>query len=444
MPIDPVRDAAVNILLRVLEQDAYLDILLDKTLRKKTFAPRGRRFLTQLVYGTTRHRRLCEHALLPVLHDPLEKLPPPIRVILVMGAYQGLFLNQVTPPALVHTSVELAKRHGHAGTARLVNAVLKRIPHAVDEIALPDASECLVEHLAVRHSYPDWMVRRWVEQFGPEAAETLCRVLNEQSLPTLRVNTLRTDVDTLKQSLAKAECTAEKRTRVPEELTVTAGEPPARTKLFPEGLYLVQDAASMLPAHAMEPKSGESILDLCAAPGTKTTQLAQLAGGEAAVTACDVHWHKLLRVRENVERLGFTDIVVAGADGTKPPFMPGSFDRVLVDAPCTGYGTIRRHPDIKWRARPDDAQRLRETQAALLRSAVRLCKNGGLIVYSVCTFTPEETQQVVGPVVDEGDVALEDGPDWMNEWKSATGTYRTLPHESGLDGFYLTRLRKRS
>ena len=200
----------------------------------------------------------------------------------------------------------------------------------------------------------------------------------------------------------------------------------------------------MLPPHLLEPRPGETVLDMCAAPGAKTTHLAQLAEDRAQIAAMDVHLRKLGLLRQNADRLGVSCIRAVHGDGQRPPFPCACFDRILVDAPCTGWGTLRRHPDLKWRTAPDQPERLSVLQRALLRAAVQRCKNGGLIVYAVCTFSRQETCDVVRAIVDETNVAPEDGPAWLDQWKSDQGQYQTLPTGEGLDGFFLTRLRKAS
>ena len=197
----------------------------------------------------------------------------------------------------------------------------------------------------------------------------------------------------------------------------------------------------MLPPHLLEPAPGERVLDLCAAPGVKTTHLAQLTDDRAWVVAIDVHAGKLRLVRENAARLGLTCIRTLCAQGQAPPFA-GGFDRILVDAPCSGLGALRRRPDLKWRITETAPARMAALQADLLRSAVQLCKNGGVVVYSVCTFTREETDGVRDACLAEGGVVAEDGPEWMSPWRTRPGTYRTDPLDGPLDGFYLTRLRK--
>ncbi len=445
MPVDPVRDAAIDVLLRVFERGAFLNLSLDKTLRRKTdLSERGARFLTQLVYGTTRHAGLCDYIVQPLLHQPLDELPTPIRMIMRMGAFQALFCRQVTFPAMVHTSVDLAKKRGHIGTSRLVNAVLKRIPQSIEQIVFPDHDTQPVEFLSARYSIVPWIVTAWIDEYGFAGAETLCVAADTEAPRTLRVNTLRTDRATVLQVLEKAGLSAEADPVVPEAITLNDGHLSTRSKIFQHGDIYIQDTSSMLPPHLLEPQAGESILDLCAAPGGKTTHLAQLTGDAAQIVALDLPFRKLGLVQENAARLQLDSIRCVAGDGLCAPFPAGSFDRVLVDAPCTGLGTLRRHPELKQRVRPEDPARLALEQIALLRSALGLCKNGGLIVYSVCTVTREETERVIGAILDDGGVVPEDGPEWFNQWKIETGRYRILPNTAQWDGYFLTRLRKRS
>lgn len=441
MPVDPVRDAAIDVLLRVFERGVHLDVALDKTLSRKAIGDRGRRFLTQLVYGTVRHKLLCDHVLAKACRQPLDQLPAPIRTILEMGVFQSLFCNQVTPPAMVHTAVDLAKRRGHAGTARLVNAVLRHVPASLEAVDLPDPAVALEAYLSVRYSMPLWLVALWIEEHGAAVAESLCAASNTQALTTLRVNTLKTSVEELTERLNRAGIKTAKRTEIPEELTVVEGRPPLRSKWFEQGHFILQDPASMLAAHLLEPEPGERVLDLCAAPGGKTTHLAQRAHGEALVVAMDIEYRRLDALLENMARLEMPGISMVCGDGAQAPFR-GGFDRVLVDAPCSGLGTLRRHPDLKWHMTRDALPRLAQLQRALLRSAVGLCKNGGRIVYSVCTFTKQETRDLIQAVVGDGPVRLEDGPEHLDRWRIAQGQYQTLPLNEALDGFFLTRLQK--
>ena len=443
MPIDPVRDAAIDVLLRVFdERNMHLDTSLDKTLRRKAPSDRGRRFLTQIVYGTVRHKLLCDHVLKMLCTQPLHKLPLPILTILRMAVFQALFCNQVTTPAMVHTSVELAKKRGHAGTARLVNAILRKAPKSIDEVLLPNMEKDAEQYLSVRYSIPDWLISLWKSRFGMEQLERICQTVNDPAPSCLRVNTLHDDHMSLQERLEKSGIFTQKVTSIPEELTLTDGKSPLRSKWYQDGQFIMQDPASMLAPHLLSPEKGEFILDLCAAPGGKSTHIAQLTSDQAPIVAMEINSRKIHAILENVERLDINSLFVLTGDGTSPPFSRESFDRVLVDAPCSGLGTLRRHPDLKWRCNPETLSRLAVLQESLLRSAINLCKNGGCIVYSVCTYTSQETEQITHAILADGQVQLEEGPELLNPWKIAKGQYQTNPIDAALDGFYLTRFRK--
>lgn len=438
---DIARDTAVQVLVRVFEEGARLDAALDKALRRRGVKDRGRRFLTQLAYGAVRHKLLCDYVLARRLHQPLENLPGAIRAILRMGVFQALFCSQVTFPAMVHTSVDLAKHRGHAGTARLVNAVLRRAPQTLEAAQLPPREKDLARHLSVRYSLPEWIVEQWIAELGEPAAEGLCAASNETAPVGLRANTFRLSAPDLAGLIGEG---AVHRTMIPEEVTLGSHHPPpAGSKRFDQGDFLIQDPASLLPAHLLEPRRSEKILDICAAPGGKATHIAQLTGGQSLVAGLDIDARRLARVCENAARMGIPGVTAICGDGAAPPLAP-VFDRVLVDAPCTGLGTLRRHPDLKWRVTPETPARLAALQLKLLRNGIGLCKNEGVIVYSVCTFSRAETHAVVDGILATEGVRLEDGPEWLNQWKIGTGRYQTLPIPAGLDGFFLTRLRKAS
>lgn len=443
MPVDVVRDAAIDVLLRVFERNMHLDVSLDKTIKRRgdQISERGRRFLTQLVYGTTRHVTLCDHVLRKLCTQPLEKLPLPVLLVLRMAVYQSLFLDQVTHPAMVHTSVDLARKRGHAGLAKVANAVLRKCPQRMEDVRLPDREKDLARFLSVRYSLPRWLADLWLAEHGPDGAERIAIASSEQAAVSLRVNTLRTTREALQQDLAASGILTSAQTSLPDELTVLSGDGLTKSKRFQQGFYTLQDPASMLPPLLMEPAAGERVLDCCAAPGGKATYLAQLTANQAKVVAMDASPWRMLKVRDNAERLGVEVTCLAG-DAARPP-LAGKFDKVLVDAPCSGLGTLRRHPDLKWHMEPAAISRLAEQQKALLRSAARLCKNNGLIVYSVCTNTRQETREVVQALLSEGALTLEDGPEILEPWKLEQGQYATLP-SGAWDGFFLTRFRKRS
>ena len=444
MPVDPVRDAAIDTLIRIFEKGARSNQAIERTISRRgsRLSARGRRFMSQLVYGTTRHTSLADHVLRDVLTTPINELPLPIRLILRMGVFQCLFMDTVTVPAMVHTSVDLAKKKGHAGTARLVNAVLKRIPKTLEEIEFPSLDETPDRYLSVRYSLEKWLCARWIEEYGFEKAEAICKASNEEAPTAIRVNTTVTDRDSLITDLAKLEIIATPCDPIPDALLLDSTAP-VNSKIFQEGHFYIQDPASMLPPHLLDPQPGELILDMCAAPGGKSTHIAQLTNNEARVIANDVGGPGYWRIAENIERLQVKNITPVISDANLLPFT-GPFDRVLLDAPCTGMGTFRRHPELKFRMGPKAPRRLAKKQMALLRSAYEVCKNGGVLVYSVCTFSPEETELIAKDITGELPLTLEDGAAWLDTWKISKGQYKIVPGPGPLDGFYLMRLRKQS
>lgn len=444
MAVDPVRDAAIEVLLRVFEKGHKTNEAIERTISRKgsRLSSRGRRFMTQLVYGTTRYKNLCDYILEPLLNQPIDKLPISIRMILRMGVYQAIFLNSVTFPSMVHTAVDLAKKWGHAGTARLCNAVLKRVPQALEDAVLPDKEEDFAFYLSIRYSLENWLCQRWVEIYGNEEAESICAASNIEAPHSIRVNTTVTDRDALLKQLTKLEVAATPHEVIPDAITL--GDPvPVKSKAFQQGQFYIQDPASMLPPHLLAPEAGETVLDMCASPGGKSTHIAQLTDCKAHVICNDLGGKNYWRIHENIERLQLSQLELVISDATSLPFT-GPFDRVMLDAPCTGMGTFRRHPELKYRMGPKAPRKLAKTQLKLLRSAIEVCKIGGVVVYSVCTFSQEETEELATAVMGELPVTLEDGPAWLDTWKIKTGQYRILPNKDQLDGFFLMRLRKQS
>ncbi|MFA7691348.1 MAG: 16S rRNA (cytosine(967)-C(5))-methyltransferase RsmB [Candidatus Hydrogenedentales bacterium] len=444
MAVDLVRDTAIHILMGVLLHNKHVDVSIDRKLRRGKYSPQGSRFLTHLVYGVVRHKTLCDYVLSDLCSQPLDELPIAVLMILRMGVFQQLFCDNVTRPAMVHTSVDLAKRHSHPGLARLVNAVLRRVPDSLEQLVLPDKDTDLVEFLRVRYSTPRWMIRLWIQLFGEVEAERFCEICSRPAPLTLRVNTRVTTRDAAAEALTKSGVSVSVVHEDFEALQVEGGVDPLKTQWFKEGHFMVQNPASMLPSRLTCVEAGQTILDMCAAPGGKTTHLAALSNDEARLIALERFPTRVGKIEENCLRLGIHSVQALCGDGLTPPFKAESFDTIIVDAPCSGLGTLRRHPEIKWRSGPDSILELAEIQRAMLRKAVQLCKNGGLIVYSVCTLTPEETVDVVSEIVGDGVCMPEDGPELFNSWKTRTGQYQTNPLDAAWDGFFLTRFRKQS
>ncbi|MCX8065629.1 MAG: 16S rRNA (cytosine(967)-C(5))-methyltransferase RsmB [Candidatus Hydrogenedentes bacterium] len=440
--VDLVRAGVINTLLRWEDTKLPIDECISKTLKRKGFSTKGRRFFANLIYGTLRNLYFLDYIISKYSFKPLETLPKPIQYILRIAVYQLFFCTQVTRPASVHTSVELARAFGHIGLAKLVNAILRNIPEKLEEIPLPNREEDEYQFLSIKYSIPVWILREYEKNFGKKTLEEFCIATTEVPFMAVRTNTTLISREELQKRLSKIGIETQHLTPIPEELSLPPTYLLIECPLFKQGLYTIQDPASMMCGHALQPKPYEKIADICSAPGTKATHIAELTSSTAKVYALDINSKRILRIKENIRRLKLKNIFTLVADGTSLPFQDETFDKVILDAPCSGLGTIRRNPDLKYNASKESVIRLAILQKKLLGEAIRICRKGGIIVYSVCTFTEEETRKVVESFINHNKVLPIDGPELLEQWKIGTGTYQTLPTKNLLDGFFLTILQK--
>jgi 16S rRNA (cytosine967-C5)-methyltransferase len=437
---------ALEILRRVDEDGAYADRLLEVLLDRTGLAPRDRGLATELVLGTLRWQRWLDWQLAGVCRRPLDALAPWLRALLRVSAYQLAHLARVPAHAAVHEAVELAKGRRPRGAETLVNGVLRALTARPLPWPEPDAPGDPAEALALRLSQPTWLVRRWWARFGPTETEALARVLNTPPPLVVRVNTLRATPAEVEVALARTGAGVTPGRFAPEALVLAGAGDPRELPPLVEGLAAVQDEAAMVVGHALDPRPGETVADVCAAPGTKTTHLAALMGNRGRVLAADPQPRRVARLREACRRLGVTIAEVREADaGTLARDVGPVCDRVLVDAPCSNLGVIRRNPDGKWRRHEADLERLAAVQGAILDAAAGLVRPGGIVVYATCSLEPEENEAVVGafrlrrpafapdPLPPSVPVACREAPDRL----------RMTPHRHGSDGFTAHRLRRR-
>lgn len=431
------------VLSRVDRGGAFANLLLRSVLDRARLSEADAALATELVLGVLRHLRRVDWSLEGVLRHGIADLPPRIRAVLRTAAYQLLFLPRVPAYAAVDEAVGLARVHGHAGTARLANAVLRRIA-AHGERALPSGPPA--ERLAVEHSHPRWLLDRWITRWGEAETEALCRTNLSPPPATARVNTLRWSAPEAVAHLRSAGVTAAP-TALPEGVHL-AGPLSERTRLVEGGWLTMQDLGAMLVTHVLDPQPEETVLDGAAAPGGKTTHIAERMRNRGRIIACDVHAGKLRRLSARVAAMGITIVEAHDRDARElGGAMPGAGDRLLLDLPCTGLGVVRRRPDIKWRVRPGDLPTLAALQGAILRGALAALRPGGILVYSVCSPEPEEGPDVVAAFLREHrEVELEGFalPEEVRSAGGATGTALLLPHRHGTDGFFIARLRVRA
>ena len=438
----PARAVAAQVLERVETDAAFADLALDAELRRRPLAPRDAALATELVYGTLRWQRYLDWILAPHSRRRLPTLDPRVRVILRMTAYQIAFLERVPAFAAVNDAVTLARRA--PGLAEYVNAVLRAFARRGAAEREPPLPRDPVDALATRCSFPTWVAGRWLARYGAEEAEALMRALNARPPLTVRVNTLRTSREQLAVRLAEEERVPTRATPLaPEGLVVEDGGDPGGWRAFVEGACVVQDEASMLVARLLEPAAGTTIADVCAAPGTKTTHLAQLMGDRGRVLAFDPQPGRLARVAEAAARLGVTIAeTVAGTVEALAPHWAGGCDGVLVDAPCSNLGVLRRNPEVKWRRQLADLAAASERQRGILTAAAVLVRPGGRLVYATCSLEPEENDEVARAFLAAHPAFAVEPPATWPVAPDAAGFVRCLPHRHGTDGFTAIRFRR--
>lgn len=406
MPASPARRAAFRVIRRVFEQEAFADQAF--RAEAEGLDARERAFARQLAFGTVQRLRALDHVAQELTGR--KKLDPPVRAALRLGLFQLLFLDGVPAHAAVAETVELAKRSRGSG---LVNAVLRRA--ATEGRALLDAAP-----EEVRESYPGWLAQLWRGAYGEQAASQLMRRLNEPIELALRANALRTTPDELAAAIGG---------RVhgdgaPDAVIVDGPFDAHGHPLWQQGHYMPQSRSSQAVARMLDPQPGERVLDLCAAPGGKSTHLAALMQGEGEVVSVEHHEGRADQLRTTAERMGASIVRVDVADAAEPR-TDGPFDRVLVDPPCSGLGTLQARPDLRWRMSPDRIAGLVTEQRRILGAALGAVRPGGVVVWSTCTLDPAENAELVA------------GLDGFAVERAVT----LLPHETLSAGFELTRLR---
>jgi 16S rRNA (cytosine967-C5)-methyltransferase len=438
----PARAVAARVLERVEADASFADLALERELDARQLPARDSALATELAYGTLRWQRYLDWILAPHSRRPLDTLDPRVRVILRMTAYQIARLERVPPFAAVNDAVALAPRT--PGVSAFVNAVLRSFARRGEREREPAPPRDPIDALATRCSFPTWLAERWVTRYGHDEAEALMRALNERPPLTLRANVLRTSRDALAQRLAAEEGLAGRPTPyAPEGLVVGPGGAPSAWRAFGDGGFAVQDEASMLVARLLAPEPGSTVADVCAAPGTKATHVAELMADRGRVLAFDREPARLARVAEAADRLGLT--IIDAREGPVETLASGfaaACDGVLVDAPCSNLGVLRRNPEVKWRRQPADLSAASRRQSEILAAAATMVKPGGRLVYATCSLEPEENETVVHTFLKSRPDFANDPPPAFPVPLDADGWLRCLPHRHGTDGFTAVRFRR--
>jgi 16S rRNA (cytosine967-C5)-methyltransferase len=384
--VTTTRGLAVEALVRI-DDGAYAHILVPEMLRKAELEARDRALVTDLVYGTVRMRRAVDYLLTPLSSRPLETLDSQVRAALRLGAFQ--LLMGMPPHAAVGETVEAVEKHARG----YVNGTLRSLTRAGPPWKVPAGDD--IASIGLRTSHPDWIVQTLVDEFGITDALATLRLNDEPPPVTLRVNNTRADVAEIADALRAAGAEVEVGALVPEALLVRRAGDLGALPALRDGRVTPQDQASQAVVALLDPQPGDRVLDLAAAPGGKATATAERLHHDGLVVACDLHPGRVHALMRAARRVQSEDLVVPlVADGRHPPVRDAAFDRVLLDAPCTGLGVLRRRPDARWRVQPKDVDALAALQREMLRAAARTVRPGGRLVYSVCTLTRPETMGV--------------------------------------------------
>jgi 16S rRNA (cytosine967-C5)-methyltransferase len=436
------RGIAVKILNRIERTDSYLDKLLDVELNSGELNDLDKRFLTELTHGVVRWKTRLDFIIEQFCKNKFAMQDPNIRNAMRVALYQILFLSKIPHAAAVNEAVEFVKKIRGQKAANLVNAVLRNIIRNLNKLPTPDHETDPVQYLSIMYSHPSWMVKRWVDRYGLYETEQLLSANNERPTIVVRANTLKTTADELVKLFEERNIRNTRSKYLENFIKVGHLSGIYNLDLFEKGYFSVQDESSGLVVKLLDPKPGETVIDLCSAPGGKTTFIGELMKNQGKIIAVDKYEHRLNLVKQSCERLGVENVEFIPKDALEVDVEPA--DKVLVDAPCSGLGVIQKKPDIKWQRELSDIRNLAKTQIELLEKASKLVKNGGVIVYSTCTIEPEENIEVVKEFLSRHpEFKIDDARNYLpSDIVNGEGCMETYPHKHDMDGGFAVRLIK--
>jgi 16S rRNA (cytosine967-C5)-methyltransferase len=450
--LDEVRNSALSI-LNALDKNRFqtLDTVFETALGKKTpFTKRDRAFVQTLVYGVLRWRSRIDWVVAHFSKTRLDKVDPKVLNILRLALFQIIYLSRVPTSAAVNTSVEMTKYYAAPWVAGYVNGLLRNVAKSYQRVPYPDMDKDPVSAIAVKKSFPKWLIKRWLGRFGLNEIVSLCDAINTIPPITVRTNTLKTNRKTLAKLLEAYTEKIEITEYSPDGIRFFSPKVPiSEIEAYKHGHFQVQDEASQLVSLFLNPQPGETVLDACAGLGGKTGHMAQLMKKRGTLTALDIDNKKLFRLKTEMHRLGIHIVDTTSHDLSKPlaPEKYNMFDRILLDAPCSGLGVLRRHPDAKWDSSKQNLTYHQKKQSTMLGNLANLVKPSGVLVYSVCSMEPEENEHVIKGflnkhkefVIESSTMGL---PSKAYQRLTNNGYLKTMPHLHGMDGFFWVCLKR--
>lgn len=431
-----VREKVAQILTDIEKDDTYLQLALKKEL--DTLEAKDKGFANELIYGTIKWRLRLDYVLDQFSKTPVKKMKPFVRQLMRMSVYQILFLDKVPASAAINEAVKIMHKRKMSNLSGFVNGVLRNIDRNKLEITYPN--------LSVYYSIPEWIITRWMKYYGEMETKAICESLSQRARVCIRINTLKITKDKVKALLSEEGITVLEEGFLPESLYIHAPSGIHHSPSFKAGLWTVQDESAMLVGHVLGPEKGDEILDVCSAPGGKTVHLAELMQNEGHIIGADIHEHKIELIEKNAKRLGASIVEGRLQDGMLiNEDWKEKFDKILLDAPCSGLGIIKRKPDIRYAKDETAIRDINNIQRKLLKNAINYLKKDGILVYSTCTLTQEENQNMVEYALSLGlqlDAIPYDMPACLKPYIKDNAYIEILPHVTDTDGFFMARFRK--
>lgn len=438
-----IRGLATKILTRIERTDAYLDKLLDSEMNNSDLNPMDKRLLNELVHGVLRNQTKLDWVLTGFYHGQFNKVVPNVRNALRIALYQLLFLTRIPHHASVNEAVEFIKKYRGQRLADTMNGLLRNIARNVENIRYPLPENDELQYLSVVYSHPPWIVRRWRERFDFATTEALLKANNIRPFLTLRFNSLKTNFEQLVEELGQLGVDYRQCHFMTDYLTVRNLPNLRQTKLFNEGFFTIQDESAGLVGKLLAPQPGETVIDLCSAPGGKAIHAAEMMKNTGRVIAVDRYGMRLNFVKKSADRCGIT--IIETIEGNAAELELPQADKVIADVPCSGLGVLSKKPDIKWKREAEDIGKLTAIQRSILENAARMVRPGGVLVYSTCTIEPDENCDIIREFLSRHDeFAIDPAQTYLpHQVVSSAGFLETLPHRHRMDGAFAARLVKK-
>lgn len=442
------RALAVKIIVRCERSDAYLDKLIDFEIKNSELNDLDKALLNELSHGVIRWLRRLDWFLNGFYRGQYEKCLSDVKNSMRVALYQILFLNKIPYSAAVNEAVEFIKKIRGDKHAGVVNGLLRTIIRTLDNLVWPTREIDEINYLGIIQSHPNWMVRRWVKRFGFDEAEKLCEANNQRPSLTLRVNKNKITTEELEKYLESKNITSKRGNYLDYFLKVRMMSKIYNDEYFQKGYFNIQDESAGLMSELLSPKENDLVLDVCAAPGGKSSHISELMNGKGRIISIDKYLKKVEVMKNNFERMDMKNVLAFHEDILQPKTdmmrekIIGKVDKVLVDAPCTGFGVITKKPDIKWKREAEDILKLQEIQLEILDKASEYVKEGGVLVYSTCTTEPEENEMVIDKFLEKHtEFKIDSAKNYVNEEVvNEKGYIEVFPHKNNTDGAFGARL----